>query len=598
VTRDFNSFYEEALAKRGLAPSGSTSAVKKPGDFNQFYNRAVTRNGTSGLPLTTGAGTGAPSTSAYTPDPRLAGDVEEPAEDMDLVSTIFDILSRPVYGTTQVISNVVDEQIDANKNIKAGGNPLAEQVGAFGDTVGHSLFGPDSWANAVFGNDPERKRYGAETIEQSTDKIGEAFDPNYVDRVDNVLPWQKGWAGLGIDVFGDPTMYIPGAVISKPIKVAAKAAYHGVGGAPGLRALGYKSVKGMREYDANMAAYRAEGEARAATQATGEVPPTAGLADDLPTPTDPTGPAPRAGAPGVVQRAAPVAPKNAFGTGTTMLADVLKSGAARVSEFVAKGEARAAEKAAVDMTAPTPNVNTVFREGSLAEQNVQRHTAQARVEAERTRPVAPPEPPVGLEVPAESAPGFDRDFDVDVPPGAPVTSLRDTEPIVVPPPVVKPVPEGAAEALDAVLNTKEHVRAIKGTGINVPLIGPQAKTVKELSRSDMPTKNIEDLLNREHIDHVVGLSDAGLTHLTAPQKAMVAKAAKKEGITPEEYINGGQKTKLLEDDVLYDLYDEAAVSGETAWTHPGPEREVRDPRHLQPRVRRHPAVRHAPLAVG
>ena len=81
-----------------------------------------------------------------------------------------------------------------------------------GNTLGRDLVGDDSFLSAFLGNDLTRKKLNSQFIEESNDKYGEAFNPNYKNVVDNVAPYAKGPAGFVLDVVADPINLIPGKI--------------------------------------------------------------------------------------------------------------------------------------------------------------------------------------------------------------------------------------------------------------------------------------------------------------------------------------------------------------------------------------------------
>ena len=398
MASNFEEAYEEAQKRRNRpAPTPG------PGNFGPAYDRARRRSTTR--PLTTpsappGTPTMGPGSPGYV---SINGEPEKPG--MDMVSWVIDMLSRGAYASKQIASNTVDEHIETLKKINApGGVDAVDMLAGMFNTWGRNAVGPDSYANAFWGNEKERKELGADLIEQSTDKYGAAFNPNYVNRVDNVEPLWKGAGGLAFDIFADATTYIPGALMAKTISAPFKLGYHGgaalpktilgkplpipeaVRNIPGARALGYKSVKDMRAYDAQMAAWRAEGKVRAAAN----LPPTPGATVAANTvnnviPGAKAAPPPRgpnaAGAPGVAQRAQPVAPRNPFGRAMNYVGNVTQTAHGKVAQAVNRAFTRTVSKQAPGAVAPAAKTTTAFNATADAEADVQRATVSAQEEA-------------------------------------------------------------------------------------------------------------------------------------------------------------------------------------------------------------------------
>lgn len=125
----------------------------------------------------------------------------------DPLGATLDFLSRGVYGATNVVSGKVDDAVEAGKKIQQG-----DVAGGVAEMIGKALFDVNAGGRFVEGlttDQSDKKRFFSDVIEESTDKAGEQFDPNYVNRVDNVAGPVKGVAGFAADMALDPISYIP-----------------------------------------------------------------------------------------------------------------------------------------------------------------------------------------------------------------------------------------------------------------------------------------------------------------------------------------------------------------------------------------------------
>jgi hypothetical protein len=126
----------------------------------------------------------------------------------------IDILSRPLYGTTNYAKGVIDDTTRAVQRASGG-----DYLGALGEVIKPIN---TRFIEGVFSNDPEAKNTTSDLIEYGTDEVGRLRDNNYVDRENNVNPVLKGVAGFAGDVALDPLTWIPGGIIAKGVKGAVK----------------------------------------------------------------------------------------------------------------------------------------------------------------------------------------------------------------------------------------------------------------------------------------------------------------------------------------------------------------------------------------
>lgn len=108
---------------------------------------------------------------------------------------LVDIVSRPLYGSMNAIQSSVNRAVDADVK---------------GDLSIHNPFNPiGDFATGMFSTDPANHRYFSDVLEQSTDKIGGAYDKNYVNKENNVPDIVRGTVGFAGDVLFDPLTYLP-----------------------------------------------------------------------------------------------------------------------------------------------------------------------------------------------------------------------------------------------------------------------------------------------------------------------------------------------------------------------------------------------------
>jgi len=176
----------------------------KPKSFSDYYSAT--------------GGTGGPYTTPSVPSaglPQLSnfgGASTKSNEPQDALSWLTDIISRPLFGVTNMVS--------ASFNQAAKGPAIREKfdsgdvLGGIGDVLGGAVDQLAAPIRGVFSTDTKDKHYTSDLIEQGTDTAGALIDPdNYVDVQDNVNPLLKGVAGFVGDVGADPLTYVPGGMI-------------------------------------------------------------------------------------------------------------------------------------------------------------------------------------------------------------------------------------------------------------------------------------------------------------------------------------------------------------------------------------------------
>ena len=133
----------------------------------------------------------------------------------DFLSTVVDILSRPLYAVTNVPNQILNEISKANEAEKTG--QTYDGWGAAGNILTSPLRG-------FFSNDVADKATTAQLIEKVSD-VSNQNNPGYVDVENNANPVAAGIAGFIGDVAFDPLTYIPIAGwIGKGVQWASKGA--------------------------------------------------------------------------------------------------------------------------------------------------------------------------------------------------------------------------------------------------------------------------------------------------------------------------------------------------------------------------------------
>lgn len=161
----------------------------------------------------------------------------------DVLSTVIDIASRPLYAVTETIQSGLEWADKAQS-----GKPF--DVGA---EIGKTISAP---VRGLLSTNKDDKPMTSDLMEQTSDVINKS-NPNYVDVKDNVNPVAKGVVGFIGDVALDPLTYVPLAGIAS---VGAK-----VSGKLGLSAV--KAAKAGEEAAAvGVATANATKKADAATQ--------------------------------------------------------------------------------------------------------------------------------------------------------------------------------------------------------------------------------------------------------------------------------------------------------------------------------------------
>lgn len=191
-------------------------AEKTPGVSQAFLN--ASKDGTPKVSQTmlNAMKAAAPAKTSAKPDFSFVKqtDTTQQKPNQNIIDWGMDILSRPLFGVTNVIHDLINE-----------GTDLASGKKSIGDEIAANPLGPaGSFLSGFFSTNPDTHRYTSDVIESATDKIGSAVDPNYKDVPNNVNPALKGALGIVGDIGLDPTTYIPGAQVLKGIELAKNAA--------------------------------------------------------------------------------------------------------------------------------------------------------------------------------------------------------------------------------------------------------------------------------------------------------------------------------------------------------------------------------------
>lgn len=155
---------------------------------------------------------------------------EGPADPWKPVKTVLDILGRPVNAVIGHAENSADRAVDFVQQAQSGDLAGAAKS-ASSAILGIDREGGSAAGKALVSTDEKYRRFGSDFLESTTDRMGTAFDPEYVDREDNVNPVVKGVAGFAIDVVADPLTWIPGGLVLKGLKAGGGAIKAGAGNA-------------------------------------------------------------------------------------------------------------------------------------------------------------------------------------------------------------------------------------------------------------------------------------------------------------------------------------------------------------------------------
>lgn len=253
MPKTFSEYYAEQMAK--LSSAHPASARRKPS--SKFVDPAAWGTGEA-------------------PEEPSSGN---PNFWTDPVGATLDFLSRGVYGATNVATEFVDDTISAERKARSGdvGGAVWDAIfnnpalAAISPVLGIAQNIAGESPTAKFGeglttDDKTKKRFFSDVIEETTDKVGKEYDPDYIDRVDNVAGPVKGILGFAGDIVLDPLSYVPIPVgpLVKGARLVGKGAGKAVEAAKGLR--GAKSVDEV-----------AEASVKAAEEAPAQVPATVGV---------------------------------------------------------------------------------------------------------------------------------------------------------------------------------------------------------------------------------------------------------------------------------------------------------------------------------
>lgn len=159
------------------------------------------------------AKTSIPDFSTINPTAGQSTQAKASKNPQDFASWLMDILTRPLSGVTNALSDNISHTVDVQKAEQGKGDFLGALAGQVAGEQPLGVIG--SFLTGLTSTDPNTHRSTSDLIEQSTDKIAPLADPNYRDVQDNVNPVLKGVAGFAGDVLLDPLTYIPGAQIAK-----------------------------------------------------------------------------------------------------------------------------------------------------------------------------------------------------------------------------------------------------------------------------------------------------------------------------------------------------------------------------------------------
>lgn len=197
----------------------------QPQSFGQWIQQNANR-----YPALTAPSSKGPDFSAM---PKLPGQPDGPG---DVLSSLVDIISRPLFAVTETIDSGIEmpDDFDAAKKLWGEGDGWGA-VGAGLGSLGKVASAP---IRGMFSTNKDDKRTFSDLIEKQTDELGTRFNPAYEDTEDNVNPVLKGVVGLAGDIVADPLTWVPGAAIASVLKSIPKAAKLLSGGAKAAEEVG------------------------------------------------------------------------------------------------------------------------------------------------------------------------------------------------------------------------------------------------------------------------------------------------------------------------------------------------------------------------
>lgn len=197
----------------------------QPQSFGQWIQQNANR-----YPALTAPSSKGPDFSAM---PKLPGQPDGPG---DVLSSLVDIISRPLFAVTETIDSGIEmpDDFDAAKKLWDEGDGWGA-VGAGLGSIGKVASAP---IRGMFSTNKDDKRTFSDLIEKQTDEMGTRYNPAYEDTENNVNPVLKGVVGLAGDIAADPLTWVPGAAIASVLKSIPKAAKLLSGGAKAAEEVG------------------------------------------------------------------------------------------------------------------------------------------------------------------------------------------------------------------------------------------------------------------------------------------------------------------------------------------------------------------------
>lgn len=156
--------------------------------------------------------------AAKSPSRSLPVAAKGPQEDEGILSTkspvgwVLDMISRPLYGATNMINKTFDDVQQFTKTHPERGIAAAlspDTLGAMAESISKS---GGRFVEGMTSNNDANKKSTSDLIEKGTDTYAPILDKNYVDVQDNVNPVAKGVLGFAGDIALDPLTYIPGGL--------------------------------------------------------------------------------------------------------------------------------------------------------------------------------------------------------------------------------------------------------------------------------------------------------------------------------------------------------------------------------------------------